>query len=77
MRELNPSAKIVVMSAFMGVHPKEVGEMVEKYNKESGDDVLFVDSAGWIPRNPVHPPREGHQIVADHLSAILKKELDI
>lgn len=77
VRELNPTAKIVVMSAFMGVHPEAVGEMVAEYNKKSGDDVLFIDSTGWIPRDPVHPPREGHQTVAEHLSEILKKELGV
>ena len=76
-REINPTAKIVVMSAFMGVHPEEVGKMVEKYNSDYNDDVLFVDSTGWIPRNPVHPPREGHRVISEHLSAILKEKLEI
>lgn len=77
VREINPSAKIVVLSAFMGVYPKELGEMVEKYNSEQNDDVLFIDSAGWIPKEPVHPLRDGHRVIAEHLSKILKEKLDI
>lgn len=77
VREINPTAKIVVLSAFRGVHPKEVGEMVEKYNSEHNDDVLFIDSAGWVPKEPVHPLREGHRVISEHLSKILKEKLDI
>ncbi len=73
VREINPNSKIVVLSAFCGVFPKELGEMVERFNKENNDDVKFINSTGWIPAEPLHPLRDGHKIVAEHLTEELKK----
>ena len=53
--------------------PKELGEMVERFNKENNDDVKFINSTGWIPAEPLHPLRDGHKIVAEHLTEELKK----
>ncbi len=75
VREINPNAKIVVLSAFCGVYPAELQEMVETYNRETGDTVHFIDSAGWIPAEPLHPLRDGHSIVARHLTEELQKIL--
>lgn len=75
VREKNPDAKIVVLSAFCGVYPEELGAMIDKFNEETGDGVYFIDSTGWIPEEPLHPLREGHRIVAEHLTAKLKEIL--
>lgn len=75
VREINPSSTIVVLSAFYGVYPKELSELVERFNKENNDDVKFIDSTGWIPKEPLHPLRDGHKIVAEHLTEELKKIL--
>ena len=75
VREMNPSAKIVVLSAFLGRHPQELEAVVKKYNREKDDDVLFIDSAGWVPREPIHPTREGHRAIAEQLAKILKEKL--
>lgn len=75
VRDTNPNAKIVVLSAFCGVYPKELGALVEQFNRENGDAVYFVDSTGWIPEEPLHPLRDGHEIVAKHLTAALREIL--
>lgn len=75
VREINPDSKIVALSAFCGSHPEALKATVERFNKENGDNVYFVDSKGWIPLEPLHPLRDGHKIVAEHLTAELKKLL--
>ena len=72
VREINPSAKIVVLSAFIGVYPNELKIAVEKYNRENNENVYFIDSAGWVPREPLHPLRDSHKIIADKLTNELK-----
>lgn len=76
VRKLNPDAKIVALSAFCGAYPKELKNLVEKYNKENDDNIYFIGSAGWIPEEPLHPDREGHKIVAQYLTGELKKILE-
>lgn len=75
VREINPNSKIVVLSAFCGSHPEALKATVEKFNGENGDKVYFIDSAGWIPKEPLHPLRDGHKIVAEHLTDELRKIL--
>ena len=75
VREYNPKAKIVVMSAFLGHYPEELSAAITRYNKEHNEDILFIDTAGWIPKEPLHPTREGHKTVANKLAEILKKHL--
>lgn len=71
----NPHAKIIVLSAFCGAHHKELGEFIAKYNESNCTAVHFIDSTGWVPKEPLHPLREGHRIIADHLIPILKEIL--
>lgn len=73
IRSIHPSAKIVALSAFCGVWPEELREMITAYNAEHSCDVAFVDSAGWIPATPLHPTREGHRTVAENLIRELKQ----
>ena len=71
----NPRSKIIVLSAFCEVYPKALGALVERYNKAHQTDILFIDSTGWVPKEPLHPLRDGHRILADHLTARLKELL--
>lgn len=75
VRKKNRASKIVVLSAFCGVYPKELKATVESFNKENNDNIFFIDSAGWIPDDPLHPLRDGHKIVSEHLYEELKKIL--
>ena len=76
IRKLNPDAVIVALSAFCGAYPKELKYVVKKFNEENNDNIYFIDSAGWIPEEPLHPEREGHKVVAQHLTEELRKILE-
>lgn len=72
-----PNARVVALSAFCGAHPAALRALVETYNREHGRDIVFIDSTGWIPPDPLHPGREGHRIVAEHLAAELRDKLGL
>ena len=72
VREMNPDARIVSVSAFCGAHHEELGRFIAKYNEQNNADVAFVDTYGWIPVEPLHPMRDGHRTVAENLTKILK-----
>lgn len=67
IREKNPHAKIVALSAFCGAHHEALGAMIEAYNQKNGCAVSFIDSTGWVPVEPLHPMRGGHATIAEHL----------
>ena len=71
----NPNSKIIVLSAFCGAHHKELGELIAAYNRENGTAVHFIDSTGWVPKDPLHPLRAGHRVIAEHLTQQLQEIL--
>lgn len=73
IRSLNPNAKLISLSAFCGGHHEELGCFIREYNEKNGTNVAFIDSNGWIPPQPLHPMRDGHATVAEHLAPILAK----
>ncbi len=75
IRELNPNAKIISLSAFCGAHHEELGAFIKKYNEKNGTNIPFIDSTGWVPVEPLHPLRDGHRTIAEHLAPILKELL--
>lgn len=72
VRKLNPDTPIVALSAFSVAHVPQLKALIEDYNKEHKDDIKFIDSTGWIPLEPLHPLRDGHVIVSEHLAEELK-----
>ncbi|MBP3359868.1 MAG: hypothetical protein J6N52_03370 [Clostridia bacterium] len=72
VRSRNEKSKIIVLSAFCGVHAKELAAAVADYNRENTDNVYFIDSTGWVPAQPLHPLRDGHMIISEKLTQILK-----
>ncbi len=72
VRERNAKSKIFALSAFCGAHAKELGRFVAEFNKENSESIVFIDSTGWIPLSPFHPLRDGHEIIAKHLTEIMK-----
>ncbi len=76
IRRMNPRAKIVSLSAFCGAHHEALREFIAKYNTKNGADVSFIDSTDWIPVEPIHPLRDGHKTVSDHLTPLLKEIVD-
>jgi hypothetical protein len=73
IRQYNPKATIIAVSPFCGAFHRELGEMIERYNKENGCSVGYVDTFGWIPEEPLHPMRDGHEIVAQKLADKIKE----
>ena len=51
--------------------------MLYRFNNEHGTDVFYIDSSDWIPFEPLHPLRDGHKIIARHLTEILKEKYSL
>lgn len=73
IRRHNPDATLIVVSPFCGSFQADLAEMVESYRAKSGCDIHFINAGNWIPAEPLHPLRDGHKIVAEHLVAELAK----
>lgn len=67
----NPEASIICLSAFCGAFDRELGEFCKNWNLTHSHVVHFISSAGWVPLEPLHPLREGHRIIAEHLIPLL------
>lgn len=76
LRANTPDAIIVCLTAFCGGFDAEVAEFVEKYNQTHEKPIHCISSKGWVPLEPLHPLRDGHRIIADHLTPLLKDILD-
>lgn len=72
VHQLHPDAIIVCLSAFCGAFDGALGEFVETYRARHAHPVYFISSRGWVPPEPLHPLRDGHQIIADHLTPALR-----
>ncbi len=75
VRKFNPDSVLVVLSAFYGVHPEELKKSVCSFNAENNDSVHFIDASGWVPKEPLHPLRDGHILISEKLTEELKKIL--
>ncbi len=67
IRAHNPHAVVIALSAFCGAHHEALGEMIAAYNQKHACHVRFIDSNGWVPLSPLHPLRQGHRTIAEHL----------
>lgn len=74
VRRCNPNSRLIVLTAFCGKAPQALAEAVANFNRQTGDDVFFIDATGWVPLEPLHPTRDGHEIISQKLSAILRKK---
>lgn len=75
LRNTHPKALLVALSPFMGDRDPYIEQAVTEYNQEKHADVLYIPTGGLIPRHPIHPSREGHRVIANHLVNILKNKL--
>ena len=73
IRAMNPQATLISLAAFCGAHHEALGNMIAEYNQKNNCHVHFIDSFGWIPLKPLHPLRDGHITVSQHLIPILKE----
>lgn len=75
IRERCPNSRIFALSCFRGYHAEELKEFIESYNQNCDKKVSFIDSTGWVPFEPLHPLREGHKIISERLTTVLKEML--
>lgn len=73
IRKYNPDSKIFSLSAFCGAHADALGKFINEYNAKNNDDIVFINSSGWVPLEPLHPLRDGHEIISENLSRILRE----
>ena len=73
VRERNPKSVIIALSAFYGGLEEETKKAVDEFNEQHKDNVILISSKGWVPSEPLHPLRDGHAIIAGHLTEELKK----
>lgn len=60
-----PNAQIVCLVAFCGAFDSEIRQMVLRRAKSQEH---FISTMGWLPKEPLHPLRDGHQIASMHLT---------
>ncbi len=77
LSSIHPTAEIVSLSPFYGKKDAIVEKSVEAYNQSHEKKVTCILTTGWIPPQPIHPSREGHRMVANHLTKRLKELLGI
>ena len=75
--QTHPSTQVIAMSVFNGTHAEALQRLVAEYNAQHGQHILFVDGSHWLPKEPVHPLRDGHRLAAEKLTAVLRKELKL
>ena len=75
IRSRNPQSKIIILSPFCGAFDDILPEFVNNFNVANGDNVNYISSHGWVPAEPLHPLRDGHKIIAEHLVEELGKIL--
>jgi lysophospholipase L1-like esterase len=67
IREINPHSQIFCVGMFFGLFLNDLRELIEDFNREYNDRVIFVDTKGWISPDPLHPLREGHRRITEKL----------
>ena len=75
VRRKNPHSVLVLLSPFCGAFASELQALAADYGRSSGGVVHYVDTAGWLPPEPIHPGREGHSIAAQHLISRMREIL--
>ncbi len=73
IRSMNPNSEIIALSAFCGAHRYELRDAIAAYNEKNGCNVHFINGGEWIPKDPLHPLRDGHITVASHLVPLLRE----
>lgn len=76
VRERSPQAGIFAVSAFCGTHRDTLEKLVADYNALHGTQVRFINASEWIPPVPLHPNRNGHRTVAEHLAPMIRDILE-
>ena len=76
VRKINPDATIICLGPFRGYFDAELTAFAAEYNAAHEKPIHYVSAVGWIEPEPLHPLRDGHMTVAQHLAPIIKGILD-
>lgn len=71
VRSHNSDAQIFAMSPFLGRFEDTMPIIVDEYNKNYADEIKFISTKGWLPREPIHPLKPGHS----HAGGLLAEAL--
>ena len=77
LTDMHKNAKIAAMVPFYNCFNEEIKSIVKEFNEENGTDIKVVDTEGWLPKEPLHPLRDGHKIAAEKLTPILKEYFNL
>lgn len=69
----NSRSKIIAIAPFCGAHEDALEMLVSNYNARKHTNIVFIRTTNWIPKEPLHPDREGHREVSRRLVLELKK----
>ena len=69
--EAHPESKIIVLAPFCGAHEDALELLVSNYNARKNKQIACIRTTNWIPREPLHPDREGHREISRRLVAAL------
>ena len=69
----NPDSIIIVLAPFCGAHEDALEMLVSNYNARKHTNIAFIRTTNWIPKEPLHPDREGHREVSRRLVEELHK----
>lgn len=72
-RKMHPRAQIILLPPFNGTHAADVRALADSYSREHSCKIDLIETEGWVPKEPLHPLRAGHKIIAAHLTEELKK----
>ena len=72
IRAAHPQAKIFAMSVFCGTHEADLEQLIPAYNASRNDQVIFINGSHWLPKDPIHPLRDGHRLAAEKLAQALE-----
>ena len=72
--ETHPDTRVFAVVAFRTTDEQAdaLGRMIAEYKAETGRDVCYIDSRPFSPDGPLHPLRDGHEIIAKGLTEALR-----
>ena len=75
IRSMNKTSRIFAISPFYGGKEEVLPKIVDAFNAANSDDITFISTKGWLPPDPIHPLRDGHQRASELLTDALAHEL--